>query len=68
MIKRINGVVELFHYYSHIFRLPDEDLRELAELKLINHHNQNRGTEFEMLLKSIHAKKLDWNRCSGMQT
>ena len=60
MIKRINGVVELFHHYNYIFRLLEEDLRKLADLKMINHHNRNRGTKFEMiLLKSTHAKKLD---------
>lgn len=63
MIKRINTVVVLIHHYNYIFRLPKEDLRELADLKIINHHNINNGTEIEMmLLKRTHGKKLERER------
>ena len=63
LIKRINGVVDIFHYFSQIFELPDEDLRELADLPMINPGNRNKGVELEiMLLKSTHQKAIDRER------
>ncbi|KAK1427966.1 hypothetical protein QVD17_16745 [Tagetes erecta] len=36
-IKRVNGLCDVYHYYSSIFKLPVQDLKELHKLRLINH-------------------------------
>ncbi|KAK1432344.1 hypothetical protein QVD17_09240 [Tagetes erecta] len=63
MIKRVNGLCDVYHYYSSIFKLEVQDLKELHKLRLINHTNADRGNKCVMLLDagmSRTAKFLDF--------
>ncbi|KAK1431981.1 hypothetical protein QVD17_08822 [Tagetes erecta] len=50
LIKRVNGLCDVYHYYSSIFKLPVQDLKELHKLRLINHTRAERGDKCVMLL------------------
>ncbi|KAK1411591.1 hypothetical protein QVD17_38145 [Tagetes erecta] len=50
MIKRVNGLCDVYHYYSSIFKLEVQDLKELHKLRLINHTHAERGDKCAMLL------------------
>ncbi|KAK1415072.1 hypothetical protein QVD17_30842 [Tagetes erecta] len=50
MIKRVNGLCDVYHYYSSIFKLEVQDLKELHKLRLINHTHVERGDKCAMLL------------------
>ncbi|KAK1408288.1 hypothetical protein QVD17_39936 [Tagetes erecta] len=50
MIKRVNGLCDVYHYYSSIFKLEVQDLKELHKLRLINHTHAERGDKCVMLL------------------
>ncbi|KAK1419477.1 hypothetical protein QVD17_28649 [Tagetes erecta] len=50
MIKRVNGLCDVYHYYSSIFKLEVQDLKELHKLRLINHTRAERGDKCVMLL------------------
>ncbi|KAK1411672.1 hypothetical protein QVD17_38230 [Tagetes erecta] len=63
MIKRVNGLCDVYHYYSSIFKLEVQDLKELHKLKLINHTHAERGDKCVILLDagmSRTAKFLDF--------
>ncbi|KAK1440696.1 hypothetical protein QVD17_06525 [Tagetes erecta] len=63
MIKRVNGLCDVYHYYSSIFKLEVQDLKELHKLRLINHTHAERGEKCVMLLDaglSRTAKFLDF--------
>ncbi|KAK1427958.1 hypothetical protein QVD17_16731 [Tagetes erecta] len=50
MIKRVNGLCDVYHYYSSIFKLEVQDLKELHKLRLVNHTHAERGDKCAMLL------------------
>ncbi|KAK1414839.1 hypothetical protein QVD17_30600 [Tagetes erecta] len=50
MIKRVNGLCDVYHYFSSIFKLEVQDLKELHKLRLINHTRAERGDKCVMLL------------------
>ncbi|KAK1414797.1 hypothetical protein QVD17_30556 [Tagetes erecta] len=50
LIKRVNGLCDVYHYYSSIFKLEVQDLKELHKLRLINHTHAERGDKCAMLL------------------
>ncbi|KAK1419461.1 hypothetical protein QVD17_28630 [Tagetes erecta] len=50
LIKRVNGLCDVYHYYSIIFKLPVQDLKELHKLRLINYTRAERGDKCAMLL------------------
>ncbi|KAK1406242.1 hypothetical protein QVD17_41532 [Tagetes erecta] len=50
MIKRVNGLCDVYHYYSSIFKLEVQDLKELHKLRLINHTHAERGDKCAILL------------------
>ncbi|KAK1411654.1 hypothetical protein QVD17_38211 [Tagetes erecta] len=50
LIKRVNGLCDVYHYYSSIFKLEVQDLKELHKLRLINHTHAERGDKCVMLL------------------
>ncbi|KAK1414872.1 hypothetical protein QVD17_30633 [Tagetes erecta] len=63
MIKRVNGLCDVYHYYSSIFKLEVQDLKELHKLRLINHMHAERGDKCAMLLDAgiaIPPKYLDF--------
>ncbi|KAK1427854.1 hypothetical protein QVD17_16552 [Tagetes erecta] len=63
MIKRVNGLCDVYHYYSSIFKLEVQDLKELNKLRLINHTHAERGDKCVILLDaglSRTAKFLDF--------
>ncbi|KAK1411448.1 hypothetical protein QVD17_37997 [Tagetes erecta] len=63
MIKRVNGLCDVYHYYSSIFKLEVQDLKELHKLRLINHTRAERGEKCVILLDagmSRTAKFLDF--------
>ncbi|KAK1427809.1 hypothetical protein QVD17_16504 [Tagetes erecta] len=50
LIKSVNGLCDVYHYYSSIFKLQVQDLKELHKLRLINHTHAERGDKCAMLL------------------
>ncbi|KAK1431999.1 hypothetical protein QVD17_08852 [Tagetes erecta] len=50
MIKRVNGLCDVYHYYSSIFKLEVQDLKELHKLRLINHTHAEPGDKCAILL------------------
>ncbi|KAK1429948.1 hypothetical protein QVD17_12311 [Tagetes erecta] len=50
LIKRVNGLCDVYHYYSSIFKLEVKDLKELNKLRLINHTHAERGDKCAILL------------------
>ncbi|KAK1424574.1 hypothetical protein QVD17_19907 [Tagetes erecta] len=63
IIKRVNGLCDVYHYYSSIFKLEVQDLKELNKLRLINHTHAERGDKCVILLDaglSRTAKFLDF--------
>ncbi|KAK1414947.1 hypothetical protein QVD17_30713 [Tagetes erecta] len=49
-IKRVNGVCDVYHYYTSIFKLQVQDLKEMHMTPLISHPKANIGQRFVMLL------------------
>ncbi|KAK1407829.1 hypothetical protein QVD17_39456 [Tagetes erecta] len=67
MIKRVNGLCDVYHYYSSIFKLEVQDLKELHKLRLINHTHAERGDKCAMLLDAGIAKSPKYLDFRGQQ-
>lgn len=53
IIKRINGLCELYYLLTHIVNLPQQDLKELKNLSLVNHKFSVRGVSCEFMLENL---------------
>ncbi|KAK1406252.1 hypothetical protein QVD17_41543 [Tagetes erecta] len=67
MIKRVNGLCDVYHYYSSIFKLEVQDLKELHKLRLINHTHAERGDKCAMLLDAGIARSPKYLDFRGQQ-
>ncbi|KAK1427822.1 hypothetical protein QVD17_16518 [Tagetes erecta] len=67
MIKRVNGLCDVYHYYSSIFKLEVQDLKELHKLRLINHTHAERGDKCAMLLDAGIARPPKYLDFRGQQ-
>ncbi|KAK1427756.1 hypothetical protein QVD17_16450 [Tagetes erecta] len=67
MIKRVNGLCDVYHYYSSIFKLEVQDLKELHKLRLINHTHAERGDKCVMLLDAGIARPPKYLDFRGQQ-
>ncbi|KAK1441112.1 hypothetical protein QVD17_06950 [Tagetes erecta] len=67
MIKRVNGLCDVYHYYSSIFKLEVQDLKELHKLRLINHMHAERGDKCVMLLDAGIARPPKYLDFRGQQ-
>ncbi|KAK1441246.1 hypothetical protein QVD17_07089 [Tagetes erecta] len=67
MIKRVNGLCDVYHYFSSIFKLEVQDLKELHKLRLINHTHAERGDKCVMLLDAGIARPPKYLDFRGQQ-
>ncbi|KAK1427926.1 hypothetical protein QVD17_16677 [Tagetes erecta] len=67
MIKRVNGLCDVYHYFSSIFKLEVQDLKELHKLRLINHTRAERGDKCVMLLDAGIGRSLKFLDFRGQQ-
>ncbi|KAK1414849.1 hypothetical protein QVD17_30610 [Tagetes erecta] len=67
MIKRVNGLCDVYHYFSSIFKLEVQDLKELHKLRLINHTRAERGDKCVMLLDAGIARPPKYLDFRGQQ-
>jgi len=52
LIKRVNALCDVYHFYTSILQLPVQDLKELAKLPLRNPTNSERGKGLVTLLEA----------------
>ncbi|KAK1415039.1 hypothetical protein QVD17_30808 [Tagetes erecta] len=67
LIKRVNGLCDVYHYYSSIFKLEVQDLKELHKLRLINHTHAERGDKCVMLLDASISRLPKYLEFRGQQ-
>lgn len=51
LVKGVNDICDVYHYYSSMLKLPVQDLKELNKLPLINPTNAARGEGLVNLLR-----------------
>ncbi|KAK1429800.1 hypothetical protein QVD17_12038 [Tagetes erecta] len=67
LIKRVNGFCDIYHYYSSIYKLPVQDLKELHKLRLITHTRAERGEKCAMLLDAGISRMAKFLEFRGQQ-
>jgi len=43
LVKRVNALCDVYHFYTSILQLPVQDLKELVKLPLLNPSQSERG-------------------------
>lgn len=51
LIKRVNGLCDVFYQYIDMLKLPVQDIKELIKIPLVNHTKHHRREFFEEQLK-----------------
>ncbi|KAK1421904.1 hypothetical protein QVD17_24625 [Tagetes erecta] len=67
LIKRVNGLCDVYHYYTSIFKLQVQHLMELHKLQLINHSRAERGNKLVMLLDAGISRMPSYLQVRGQQ-